>query len=54
METDLTILEKKALGAIEAYGADMVIANELHTNKFKVIVYHQSDLMKESDRGIVI
>jgi len=34
-------LEKKALSAIENYNVDMVIANELHTNKFKVIIYEK-------------
>ena len=39
LETDLNILEKKALGAIDSYKVDLVVANELHTNKSKVIVY---------------
>ena len=54
LETDISILEKKALGAIQAYGVDMVIANELYTNRFKVVIYHKSDLAKENDRGQVI
>ncbi|CDW74331.1 UNKNOWN [Stylonychia lemnae] len=39
LETDINILEQKALSAIENYKVDMVIANELFTNKFKVIIY---------------
>ena len=33
------ILEKKALSAIDNYKVDLVVANELHTNKYKVIIY---------------
>jgi phosphopantothenate---cysteine ligase (ATP) len=29
LETDLSILETKVLKAIEAYGVDMVVANQL-------------------------
>jgi len=29
LETDVQILERKALGAITSYGVDMVVANEL-------------------------
>jgi len=39
LETDIDILEKKALSAIENYKVDMVVANELHSNKYKVILY---------------
>jgi len=41
LETDLEILEKKALQAIETYGVDMVIANELKTRRNKVTVYEK-------------
>ena len=33
LETDLQILEQKALGAIQSYGVDMVVANELQTRR---------------------
>ena len=39
METDLSILKKKALSAISKYGVDAVIANELDTRRWKVHVY---------------
>lgn len=39
LETDVSILEKKALAAIEAYSVDMVVANELATNRTRVHVY---------------
>ncbi len=39
METDLSILKKKALSAIDRYGVDAVIANELDTRRWKVHIY---------------
>ena len=39
LETDFDILEKKAKGAIEKYGIDMVVANELHTRRTQVTIY---------------
>jgi hypothetical protein len=39
LETDLSILKKKALSAISKYGVDAVIANELDTRRWKVHVY---------------
>lgn len=41
LETDLAILEKKALGAISNYKVDCVVANELHSRRFKVIIYEK-------------
>ena len=41
LETDLEILESKALGAISKYGVDLVVANELKTRRNKVIIYHK-------------
>jgi len=32
-------LEKKALSAISSYKIDMVVANELHSRRTKVILY---------------
>jgi phosphopantothenate-cysteine ligase len=40
LETDAQILEKKAKGAIEKYGVDMVVANELKTRRSQVVIYH--------------
>lgn len=39
METDFEILEKKALAAIDNCKVDMVVANELHSNRWKVQLY---------------
>jgi phosphopantothenoylcysteine synthetase/decarboxylase len=39
LETDAEILEKKVKQSIEKYGVDLVVANELHTRKVKVIMY---------------
>ena len=41
LETDPLLLEKKALAAIEAYSVDMVVANELSTNRTRVVVYRR-------------
>ena len=41
LETDESILEKKALAAIKNYGSDMVVANELETRRSKVTIYHK-------------
>ena len=40
LETDAQILEQKAKGAIQKYGVDMVVANELKTRRSKVVIYH--------------
>jgi phosphopantothenoylcysteine synthetase/decarboxylase len=39
LETDVKILETKAKGALDNYGVDMVIANELKSRRNKVVVY---------------
>lgn len=39
LETDVKILETKAKGALDKYGVDMVIANELKSRRNKVVVY---------------
>mmetsp|Transcript_35053 Transcript_35053/g.44289 ORF Transcript_35053/g.44289 Transcript_35053/m.44289 type:complete len:368 (-) Transcript_35053:275-1378(-) len=43
LETDLDILTKKALGAIEKYKVNLVVANELHSRKSKVILITKDD-----------
>lgn len=40
LETDGSVLEKKAKHAIDQYGSDMVVANELKSRRSKVTVYH--------------
>lgn len=47
LETDTQILEQKAKAAIEKYGVDMVVANELKTRRSKVIIYHSDGTSKE-------
>jgi len=42
LETDTNILEQKALGAIEKYQMDLVIANLLQTRRTEVIVYKRN------------
>ena len=39
LETDSQILEQKALGAMDKYGVDMVVANELQTRRNQVVIY---------------
>ena len=39
LETDMTILEKKALSAITNYGVDMIVANELATRRDAVTIF---------------
>jgi len=41
LETDLNILEQKALSAIERYKVDMVVANELATRRDQVTIFHK-------------
>ena len=48
LETDMSILEQKALGAITNYGVDMVVANQLATRREQVVVYH-----KEADKAVL-
>ena len=43
LETDIKILKKKALGAIEKYQMDYVVANELQSRRWKVIIYTKED-----------
>lgn len=43
LETDAAMLEKKARGALKAYGHHMVIANMLHTRHETVDVYSRGD-----------
>ena len=50
LETDEGLLEKKAKGAIEKYGVDMVVANILEKRRFEVIVYHKSGESKKLTR----
>ena len=45
LETDLEILEQKAIGAIQNYGVDIVVANILATRRDRVVVIHKN-LMK--------
>ena len=40
LETDISILEKKAKGSIETYGVDAVVANELKSRRTHVTIYH--------------
>ncbi|GFS35258.1 phosphopantothenate--cysteine ligase [Nephila pilipes] len=47
LETDTSILLKKARGALEKYGHNLVIANELHSRKRKVVF-----VTKEEERPI--
>jgi hypothetical protein len=42
LETDTSILEKKAKAGIEKYGMDMVIANILSTRRQRVYIYYKS------------
>mmetsp|Transcript_35925 Transcript_35925/g.55170 ORF Transcript_35925/g.55170 Transcript_35925/m.55170 type:complete len:261 (-) Transcript_35925:1086-1868(-) len=42
LETDDALLEKKAKGAIQKYGVDMVVANILNKRRREVTIYHQS------------
>jgi len=39
LETDEELLEKKSTDAMKNYSVNMVVANELHTRKFKVIIF---------------
>ncbi|GFY19282.1 phosphopantothenate--cysteine ligase [Trichonephila clavipes] len=49
LETDSSILLKKAKGALEKYGHNLVIANELHSRKQKVVF-----VTKEEERQITL
>jgi len=54
LETDANILEQKALGAIEKYQMDLVIANLLQTRRTEVVVYKKNGLkthLKMGDDG---
>ena len=42
METDEQILKQKALDSIANYGVDVVVANELHSRRYKVTLYHKN------------
>jgi hypothetical protein len=48
LETDIDILEEKTLKAIENYKVDAVVANELQSRRFKVIVYDAKSKNKKS------
>ena len=39
LETDMNILETKALGAMQKYKVDMVVANQLQTRRTQVCIY---------------
>ncbi|TNV76618.1 hypothetical protein FGO68_gene61 [Halteria grandinella] len=54
LETDLDLVEKKALSAISSYGVDLVVANQLQTHRWKVIVYKNQKEGKWSKKGIEI
>ncbi|GIX89282.1 phosphopantothenate--cysteine ligase [Caerostris extrusa] len=49
LETDPSLLLKKAKGALEKYGHNLVIANELHTRKQKVVF-----VSKEEDKPVLL
>jgi phosphopantothenate---cysteine ligase (ATP) len=56
LETDINILTKKALSAIDKYNVDLVVANELHTRYTKVILHdkNKSEFVVTKDKDIEI
>eukprot|EP00924_Labyrinthula_sp_SR-Ha-C_P000897 snap_masked-scaffold_7-processed-gene-7.12-mRNA-1 protein AED:0.18 eAED:0.18 QI:0/-1/0/1/-1/1/1/0/292 len=51
LETDENILIKKAKGAIESYGVNLVVANELHSRYRQVWLVTKEDVKKISITG---
>lgn len=52
LETDPQLLIPKARAALERYGHQVVVGNELHTRKYKVVfVEKNADVMGSSERG---
>lgn len=57
LETDESILLAKARQALRKYGHSLVIANQLHTRKYKVILVEEEqheDVTVREDEGVEI